>query len=290
MLRSTIRMAGDYNRGLCPEFRCVHVLLACVRGMLSPFTTWMLHPVRRSWATPLCISILGFALLYPLDGPLSRALRELPIKGDIRRELTAWQQYGALTSLLVVAVVIVLLDQGRWRRVLDLTAAAVLGILACNFLKNFVGRPRPILNDPETFLWPWGEYPVPVAAGSSLQSTGQPRFVLTHAWSGPRSVGYELWSMPSSHTAMAVVLSVFLGVMYPKLRLLVIVLAALVGITRVITGAHWPTDVLIGATLGYTVASAAVNGHWGMRALDWVWIRCVDRDAHPSFTKRDTTL
>lgn len=285
MLRSAIRMAGDYNKGLCPEFRFVHVVAATIGYLTNPLTRWMLHPARRFWAAPLVLSIIGFVLLHPFDGWLSQAARALPIKGDIKRELTAWQQYGALTSLLVVAVIIVLLDRRRWRRILDLAAAALLCLLACNILKNLVGRPRPLLNDPRTFLWPWGEYPVPIPAGSLSQAPHHPHFILTHAWGGPRWAGYELWSMPSSHTAFAVVLSVFLAAMYPKLRGLVIVLAILVGLARVITGAHWPTDVLLGATLGYAIASCAIHQHWGMRALDWFWIRVIDRHAVPSYTK-----
>ncbi len=273
-------MAGDYNRGLCPEFRFLHVVLAWVRCILAPITAWTFHVSRRRWAAPLLLSVVGFALLYPLDGPLSRLLRGLPIKGDIRRELTAWQQYGALTSLLVTVAIIVLLDRARWRRTLDLGAAALVALLACNILKNGVGRPRPLLDDPHTFLWPWGEYPVPVdaaAAGATHQ-----KFVLTHAWGGPRAAGYELWSMPSSHTALAVVLSVFLAAMYPRLRVLVAILATLVGVTRVITGAHWPSDVLLGATLGSAIASLAFHQHWGMRSVDWLWLRLVDPNAKPS--------
>lgn len=266
--------------------RAVHVFLALLRLWLGPVARFITAPQRRAWALPLCISIIGFLVLFPLDGPLSRFLRSLPLAGDIKRELTAWQQYGALTSILVTAAIVALLDTARWRRIFDLAAASILTVLACNLLKNLVGRPRPLLNDPHTFLWPWGMYPVPVADPAFRTGT---RTVLSHAWGGattssgtaPR-VTYELWSMPSSHTAAAVVLSVFLVAMYPRLRSLAIGLALLVGLTRVITAAHWPTDVLLGAAVGYTIAAFAIPRYWGIRALDWAWKRTIDPTAAPT--------
>lgn len=295
MDRSPLRIASDYNRGLCPEMRAVHVIIAFVRGVFAPLarlgagtTASPDEPTRRqAWVMPLVLGGVGFLLVYPLDGSLSRLARSLPFSGDIKRELTAWQQYGALTSILVTAAIVALLDTNRWRRIFDLAAASILTVLACNLLKNVVGRPRPVLDDPHTFLGPWGMYPVPV---SDPNFKGGVRRILSHAWGGAvdaggataRRVSYELWSMPSSHTAGAVVLSFFLVAMYPKLRPIAIVLAVLVGLTRVITAAHWPTDVILGAALGYAISAVVIPNYMGIRALDWLWRRAIDPNAAPT--------
>ncbi|MGE4198765.1 MAG: phosphatase PAP2 family protein [Phycisphaerales bacterium] len=286
MDRSPLRIARDYNRGLSPEMRAVHIGAAWMRGALRPVTAVVCDPRRRAWAVPVALGAVGFVVVYPMDGALSRWLRAIPLGGDVKRELTAWQQYGALTSLVVTGVIIALLDGRRWRRVLDLGAAAILTVLACNVMKNVVGRPRPVLGDPRTILGPWGMYPVPV-----VDAGGKERMVLTHAWGGAAEVkgagavgrvGYELWSMPSSHTAGAVVLSFFLAALYPRLRPVAIVLAVMVGLARVITGAHWPSDVILGAALGYAIAAVVMPHYLGIRAVDWAWRKAIDPQAAPT--------
>ena len=77
-------------------------------------------------------------------------------------------------------------------------------------------------------------------------------------------------------------LSFFLVAMYPKLRPIAIVLTVLVGLTRVITAAHWPTDVILGAALGYAISAVVIPNYMGVRALDWVWKKMVDPNAAPT--------
>lgn len=63
----------------------------------------------------------------------------------------------------------------------------------------------------------------------------------------------KLWvdhSFPSGHTAAAFALAVSLSFGYPSLYLLFLGLAAMVGISRIYVGMHYPSDVLMGAALG----------------------------------------
>lgn len=265
---SEVRTAIDYNRPLHPALRAVHVLGAVARSVLGPL--WR-HPVG-----PLVMAAALFFVLLPLDGPISRWLRAINPSGDLRRELEAWQQYGAITSLIAVAAVIALMDPARARRLLDLVAATALTGLAVMVLKFGAARPRPKFDDPHSFVGPFGEYPITLRDGT----TG-----LAHSWDMSTAKVVELWSMCSSHTAYAVVLSVFLGTLYPRLRPLAIGLAVLVGTSRMLFQAHWPTDVLIGAAIGFTVGRAAVRGMWGVRALDWVWVRWIDPQATPMYPR-----
>jgi undecaprenyl-diphosphatase len=58
------------------------------------------------------------------------------------------------------------------------------------------------------------------------------------------------YSFPSGHTSAACSLYLSLAFFFPQLLLLALPLSALVGISRVYLGVHYPTDVLAGAVLG----------------------------------------
>jgi membrane-associated phospholipid phosphatase len=270
-MQRAIRDASDYNRGLAPVVRWAHVLLA-------PLLAWLFAQPRRQWTLPLALGLLLVVLLVPFDGPLLTAVERLGIGGDLRRELGAWQQFGALGSLLFTAAAIWLGDPARRRRLLDLVAAVAVGWSACSVLKVIVGRPRPRpeYRDPHTFLWPWGQYPVEVADG---------QLVLMHGWDPRIAQTADLWSMPSGHTAHAAVLAVFIAALYPRLRPLMWVMIAIVGFSRLVFGAHWPTDVIAGAAVGIAAGRVATERYWGVRALDWFWKRWIDRGCSPALPR-----
>jgi membrane-associated phospholipid phosphatase len=73
--------------------------------------------------------------------------------------------------------------------------------------------------------------------------------------------------MPSSHTAYACVMAVFLGRLYPRLRWVVWSLAAVVGLARVVTNAHYVTDVVVGGAIGLIVIRVALARDWGEALL-----------------------
>jgi undecaprenyl-diphosphatase len=81
-------------------------------------------------------------------------------------------------------------------------------------------------------------------------------------------------SFPSAHTATAFGFAMGLGWLFPRWRWPVLVLAALVACQRVVVGAHFPSDVLVGAAVGHLLAAlclepAALGGRldaWETRA------------------------
>jgi len=66
----------------------------------------------------------------------------------------------------------------------------------------------------------------------------------------------DSYSMPSGHATTVFAAAVAVGLVHPRLRLPLLVLAALVAVSRVWLGVHYLTDVIVGAALGAGIALA----------------------------------
>ena len=61
-------------------------------------------------------------------------------------------------------------------------------------------------------------------------------------------------AMPSGHASTAFAAAVSVGLVHPRLRWPLVVLAGLIALSRVWLGVHYPTDVIAGAALGAAIA------------------------------------
>jgi membrane-associated phospholipid phosphatase len=232
------------------------------------------------WVLPLVVGAIGFVAVHPFDGQMDATVVGFGqrLSGDWRRELEAWQQYGQGVFIAVLVIAVWLTDARpfyRRRRLLDLGLALVIAEIVSTAGKMLIGRPRPRpwFNDPETFLTPWGVYPIKMDGG----------WKLVHAWDTRAGAGADLWSMPSSHTLFAATVSVFIAALFPRLRWLAVGLTLLVAFGRVMFDAHWPTDVIVGGALGWLIGRCVVGNYAGVRLMDWVWKRAVNREATPVY-------
>ena len=70
----------------------------------------------------------------------------------------------------------------------------------------------------------------------------------------PFSLEWAFNSMPSGHTTATFAGLIMAGMLSPKIKPVTWTLATIVGLSRVAAGAHWPTDVILGAFIGMVAA------------------------------------
>lgn len=69
----------------------------------------------------------------------------------------------------------------------------------------------------------------------------------------------DKYSFPSGHTLHAVSFTIMLAAVEPALIVITLPFTILVALSRVILGLHYPSDVLVGATIGAALATASVS-------------------------------
>lgn len=148
---------------------------------------------------------------------------------EVMRDFTALGGNGVLTLVVATAAGFFLLTQ-RPRTAIVFLAAVLTGLGANHLLKYGIDRPRPEL----------------VAHGAHVYTR----------------------SYPSSHATMAAIVYLTLGALWARSQpgrgarihivSVAILVAGLVGISRVYLGVHWPTDVLAGWMMGALWALASL--------------------------------
>ena len=182
-------------------------------------------------AVPLLLILAGIAAL-PVDVPIDQWVRGCDIPGIVDDIFVAGESFGNAAGAILIVLTISVLAPDLRRRTPVILCAALCSGLASQAVKVFVSRTRPrdlppdIASFAETFQWPF-------------QMTLE---------------NIRIRSLPSSHTATAVGLAVALAWCFPRGRWLFTGLAALVAVQRVEIRAHYPSDVLFGAALGWCVA------------------------------------
>lgn len=192
---------------------------------------------RLSRARRLALGVAVLALVFVVVSAFDRrVVLELadPAKRDVPWRW-ALKQVGDLRFWVVVAL-IAFAWKRDWRWAAGLVAAPALAGGLAELAKLVCGRERPVhdfvIQNDAHYVWKDGPL-------------------------GPFLAGF--WDssnlgLPSSHAAVAFGGAVVLGILDPKLRVPALVVATACGLTRVLAGAHFPSDVVLGALLGAVAA------------------------------------
>lgn len=113
---------------------------------------------------------------------------------------------------------------GAWRAA-QLTITGALGVLIYKWLKQRFVRERPYISH------------LRIRVGTAP---------------------LDRYSFPSGHTLHAVCYAVLLSYYFPVLAWVVVPFATLVALSRIVLGLHYPTDVVVGAGIGATLALTSV--------------------------------
>jgi undecaprenyl-diphosphatase len=169
------------------------------------------------------------AVLFVLELLKVPTTLDLHFKGDIKRESRWLAQYGQSVCTPVAALLVWRLDPIRSvHKGIMIVVAVSLASLSCTIVKRLLGRVRPGRPESGKFLGP--------------------------SW---KHANYRE-SFPSSHSACAICLSALLAAFYPQAAAVFWSLAIICAVLRYLLDAHWPSDVLGGAAVGYAMAWMAL--------------------------------
>ena len=202
---------------------------------------------RARLRTPLLLIAAGLLLAAAAlaDAPLAgwvhaHGLRELVHDSPIAFVIK-WPGVFYFTASL--AVLMVILDRRKWREAVLLLISGVISGLFYSLLKWYVGRTRPFPKKPP-LVPPFEFHPFHGGIPGLWRNQNQ--------------------AFPSGHTCLAFATAAALAMIYPRGRIVFYAIAALVGVERVLEGAHYPSDVVAGAIFGIAAAFVA----------QWILSRC----------------
>lgn len=200
---------------------------------------------NRRWPTErwLLLHAIVFAftaLVWLIDEPTFSIVNGWynapePLNGEVHQLVLSLAMYGQTLGIVASMTLIWLFDPKRRGRAYLLAAALVAAGIGSSTAKMLVGRDRPTDSDGKTL--------VHGPTKGITQSRHQ--------------------SFPSGHTATAFALSLCLTRFYPQCAVMAWTLAIGVGFNRIITVRHFPSDVVAGAWIGYTLAA-------GVFAVGWI--------------------
>ncbi len=200
------------------------------------------RPVSRRFLLPLLLAVAAVAALA-IDLPVGIKLRRWNDRASTEFDQTThaylgyfdiFEPFGHGIGVALILVVLHQLDARRRWAIPRVAACALAAGGVADLLKMLIIRTRP--ND------------VPLDFSGSVWETFGRWLPMLSGQSGTQG-------FPSAHTATAVGLAAALIWLYPQGRLLFTLLAVLVGCQRIVSGAHFPSDVCAGAVAGCLAAT-----------------------------------
>ena len=184
------------------------------------------NDAQNSAAIPSWRNSIVVEYLDDLEVKMCRRINALSHVGAVRRFFSAVSKLGDYPAWVIFGV-IVAAQQGARAAVFSAQALAVAGagILVYKVLKKRLVRERPYI---------------------------------THGDIVCGTAPLDRYSFPSGHTLHAISLTVLYGAYEPMMLIVMAPFAALVAASRIILGLHYPSDVLVGGTIGAALATLSL--------------------------------
>ncbi len=180
---------------------------------------------------PIALCLLG-VLCLGIDLPVATFFKTGKPWSFLREILDNAEPFGHGVGVAYILLAVYVLDASRRNWILALLGGALGAGLTADVIKLLIARTRPRRLDlMQATVWQTFGDLLPFANGA----------------------GGDSHSFPSAHTATATGLAVVLGTIYPRGRVLFFCLAALTGLQRISCSAHFPSDVCVGAAVGWMV-------------------------------------
>lgn len=205
-----------------------------------------MRALGRAAGSQVVVCLLVLAAAFPLDTTLHDLAFRYVVSHEVRLLSngftalgTAWAASGLLVGLAVVAYRTA--DVGLLRVSLGGLGGVAIGSLASHGVKQLACRARPRLVDG------WGVDPGgPPGARASRPESAAPGFFHWPCFADSR---YQ--SFPSGHAATAFTVAAALTRVVPARRRIWLGVAGGIGASRVLLNAHFLSDVLGGALIGW---------------------------------------
>ena len=202
-----------------------------------------------AWATGL-VAIGGAALA--IDLPVAGWCKAHRVPGEVGRLVNLLEITGHSLGAAIALIAVLVLDRtlrlpapGRFgageRAFARMVAATYLGGLLADAIKVSIERVRPRAADLAGVASWLGTF------GDGSLAVDRPHL-------------NDLMSFPSGHSAVAAGLAAALAWRYPHGWILFAMLAAATAAQRVVTSAHYPSDVACGAAVGLVGAACCLGG------------------------------
>jgi len=201
-------------------------------------------------ATATALALVG-CVAFTIDLPVAVWCKANRLPGEVGRLVNLLEISGHSLGAAVILVAAVALDRslrvprpGRFgaaeRAFTRMVAATYLGGLVVDGIKSSIERVRPRAADLALITSPLGTF------GDAALAVDKPHLA-------------DLMSFPSGHSAVAAGLAAALSWKHPHGTGLFAGLAAAAALQRVVTSAHYPSDVAFGAAVGLAAAALCLG-------------------------------
>jgi membrane-associated phospholipid phosphatase len=252
MAESATRYVGDRFTGLSMgrKARKQHADAgrnASGQAATGAWSALQLKRLRMALGAVGLVAIVASLLLLTHDQPASAFFRSDKLPGDVRKAIMLSEAFAHGTG--VVAILLALLLASSCRATVWVVAAMAgsSGIVA-NLLKALFVRARPYTYD---------------EAGQQLSDvTGWQFLAPGSLWDASQR------SFPSGHTATAWGLAIGLSLAYPRATPVFVTLASLATLQRLVSGAHFLSDVCAGLTIACWCCALILMTPWARERLE----------------------